>query len=309
MSDSPPDLKQQKQSSPRYPFIPLAKAIDRAEQFRQVAGNNAALAVDARKAWGYAPKSSGGDQTVAALSYYGLIDDSGSGEARKLKLSDMALRYFRDERPEVRTDLLGQFALKPRAMQRLWDMWGRQPPSDAIARSILKVDLYYSDYAANEVLGVYKENLQYIPAEKPAIPPIGTIAQANATGTKEDIAPKIPAKVGDYVQWTSGGVDQLKAPARVNWVSEDQAFLRVHGHLTGIPMEEVTVVEAPKPAMPVSANSAYGGGNGELNVLLTGNRLQITADVDRAGLKRLQEILTRYDGILELMEGQGSPKN
>jgi hypothetical protein len=31
--------------------------------------------------------------------------------------------------------------------------------------------------------------------------------------------------------------------------------------------------------------------DGELNVLLRGNRLEISADVDRAGLQRLKEIL------------------
>jgi hypothetical protein len=49
-------------------------------------------------------------------------------------------------------------------------------------------------------------------------------------------------------------------------------------------------------------DSAGSNARHHSGALLTGRRLQITADVDRAGLKRLQEILARYDGILELVD-------
>jgi hypothetical protein len=189
-------------------------------------------------------------------------------------------------------------------MMNLWELWKHEPPSDSIARSILKVDLHYSDYAANELLAVYKENLHYIPKGKSAISPDAAPAQSNVNGTQEKVAPKVPAKVGEFVQWTSGGVDQFESPARVTWVSDDQSFLRVHGNLTGIPMSEVTTVPSPAPKTIIGgmAVEPKAGSGDDLNVLLTGKRLQITADVDRAGLKRLQEILARYDGILELMD-------
>ncbi len=60
-----------RQSSPRYPFITLTKALERAGQLRDAAGTNFALASDVRTAWGYGAKSSGGDQTLAALTIAG----------------------------------------------------------------------------------------------------------------------------------------------------------------------------------------------------------------------------------------------
>jgi len=36
--------------------------------------------------------------------------------------------------------------------------------------------------------------------------------------------------------------------------------------------------------------------------LLTGNRLQITADVDAAGLVKLKEVLAKYEDILKLLK-------
>lgn len=70
-------------------------------------------------------------------------------------------------------------------------------------------------------------------------------------------------------------------------------------------MSEVTVVDPPKPpplgTAEQRAASAYGDTDGDLNVLLTGNRLQITADVDLAGLARLKEVLGHYESILKLL--------
>jgi hypothetical protein len=48
--------------------------------------------------------------------------------------------------------------------------------------------------------------------------------------------------VGDRVQWTSDGVDQLPGGAIVDWVSDDGEWLRVAGSMTGIPVAQVTIL-------------------------------------------------------------------
>lgn len=46
-----------------------------------------------------------------------------------------------------------------------------------------------------------------------------------------------------------------------------------------------------------------------LRVVMNGNRLDIQASVDLAGLKKLKEMLTKYEGILEMMEPESLPWN
>lgn len=306
MSDTKPETisKAAKQSSPRYPFISLTKALERAQEFRRAAGANAAVATDARKAWGYGEKSSGGDQTIAALSYYGLLEDVGVGPTRRLKLTDAANRYFREERPEMRAELLARFALTPKAMTKLWEMWKHTPPSDAVARSILKLDLKYSDWAADELLKVYRENLQYIPDRTSDYLPSKAKVDGQLEGEGDEKQSPAQVKVGDYVQWTSGGADQFPIPARVKAIADDGSHLFVHGSATGVPIAEVRVVDAPS-ALPKTAipqqSVVIGGEATQLSVLMRGNRLEISADVDREGLTRLKEILTKYEAILDLM--------
>jgi hypothetical protein len=100
-------------------------------------------------------------------------------------------------------------------------------------------------------------------------------------------------------------VDQFKPPRKVTQIEGGIAF--VHGSLTGIEMNELSVVPAPAPILPAGmnkpttsqANAPEGDGN-DISVLLASNRLQITADIDAAGLEKLEKMLVKYKEILKL---------
>ena len=108
--------------------------------------------------WEYSEKSSGGFQTVAALKMYGLLR---VGDARKLALTDAALRYFRDEREEEKNKLAREFALKPKLIAALWSDWHTSPPADTIARSHLKAERGLNDQGSRSLLSIYKDNLAF----------------------------------------------------------------------------------------------------------------------------------------------------
>ncbi|MGH7046398.1 MAG: hypothetical protein ACREE2_08405 [Stellaceae bacterium] len=292
-------------SAVRFPFIPLSRAIERVREINKNAGQHPILTSDAKKLWGYTEKASGGFQTIAAIRYYGLVESIGAKDRRQLKLTADARRYFLDERPEVHDELVKKFALNPTAFADLWRHWNTEPPADAIARSTLKVEFGYAENAAAELLALYKTNLAFAkltraPDDSPAM--VGG-------GGKQLRVPPPPleaVKVGDYVQWTSNGQDQFPAPRRVNAVSDDGSHAQVFGSMTGIPINELTVVDTPEVSPPGQSVRPSAGSNvgsdGELSVLLRGNRLEITADVDRAGIRRLKDILGKYEEILAMLE-------
>jgi hypothetical protein len=289
---------------PRYPFIDLQKALERCEEFRKAAGDHAILSEDAKQAWGYGAKSSGGDQTVGALRYYGLLERAGTG---RVKLTDSARRYLRDERPEVRAELCRQFAFQPKVMRELWGDWQANPPPDAAARSILKVDRHFPDKAAEEVLRIYRANLAFVgSSSSDTLPPESTTSDDHGEANGEEESPPSTVRIGDYVQWTSGGVDQFKVPKKVTWVAEDGNHVRVFGHMTGLPAEEITVVDPPAPpsvgASRQSTRHERSDAVRDINILLLGSgRLQITAEVNKEGLATLRQMLDKYEEILGLM--------
>lgn len=145
-----------------YPFVNLDKALSRAQELFEADPSGRQMSLSAAfTVWGYSLKSSGGHQTVSALKSYGLIEDSGTKGDRKISLTQKALKYFKDERENERNRLRREFALGPKLFANLWGAsgWKASPPSDAIARSHLKVDLGLSEQAARAILGIYKENL------------------------------------------------------------------------------------------------------------------------------------------------------
>lgn len=243
-----------KDRSPSSPFIPLGRAVERTRQlFDQVRRNEVRLG-DVGLAWGLGAKSSATLQTVAALIAYGLLEDSGSGDARRFKVTDLGWRILEDSRPGVREAALREAALKPKWIAEYAAKWHDGRPQDPFCISELKFDHGFTEDAASKFLRVFDETIQF------AGLPIGdTVAdrqpaterKSDDSATPKPPAPRVGPRVGDFVQWTCSGVDMFSPPARVNWVSDDGAWLRVDGSSTGIPMTEAHVVGPPSaPATP-----------------------------------------------------------
>lgn len=69
---------------------------------------------------------------------------------------------------------------------------------------------------------------------------------------------------GDYVQWESQGVLRLPTARKVTGFSDDGEWAFLEGSTTGVPVSELTVVEAPAP---VAENQPYQLGDKLKNVL------------------------------------------
>jgi len=262
---------------------------------------------DAARAWTLAPKSSATLQTAAALLAYGLVEDSGSGDGRKLKVSDLGWKALEDERPGAKEAALAEAALKPKLIAELADHWRYGRPDDPICLSELKFERGFTDESAKAFLRVFDEAIQFARRENRDKVPEATAAKGIKTPdtgnrTIGDDQPTTTAKVGDFVQWTSDGMDRLLVPTKVVWVSEDRAWLRVQGSDTGIPMSEVHVVPelaADARAASVEAAPSPTAPSNDIKVLFDGTRLRINAYVDRKGLKRLQKIIEANAALLE----------
>lgn len=150
--------------SARFPFISLEKSIGRAQSLYEGDRSGKPMAIPtAFELWGYSPKSSGGFQTISALKSYGLLEDEGANEDRRVKLTGNARRYFLDERDDVRRAMLMDFAMEPALFKWLWikDKWAEGIPADPVARSHLKIERSLNDQSARAALGIFKENLRF----------------------------------------------------------------------------------------------------------------------------------------------------
>ena len=167
MTDSPKKDpakgKKKRVRSPRFPFISLETALERARTFQQIEKHHAARVEIAASHWDMSPKSSSLLQTIGALKQYGLMEDEGAGQSRTLKLTDLARRILLDEREDgqERDQAIKQAALSPTVFQELWEKWGAEQPSEASFRTHLIMDRGFNDATANVFIGVYRDTVTF----------------------------------------------------------------------------------------------------------------------------------------------------
>jgi hypothetical protein len=193
-----------KERSPSFPFIPLAKALERAKAVAEAHKRASARLAVVGKTWGYAPKSSGLIQTFAALKAFGLMEDIGRGEDRRVQLTDLAWRILHDTREGARAQALREAALRPKLVAEYAQQWVPERPSDDHCLSELHLDRGFTAEAAKLFLRVFDE----------------TIAFANLTNSdkmSDDLrAREMPSEqVSHPVESHSGGAIEIKPASPV----------------------------------------------------------------------------------------------
>lgn len=152
--------KRTKERSPNFPFISVETALHRAMQFYEQEKRGEAPYIVAVQHWNYSPASSGGLQTIAALKHYSLMIDEGSGKARKVRLTDLALRILLDSRPDSteRCQYIRQAALAPSVIAEIYSKWPDGLPSEATINHYLLLDRGFSKDAAIRLSKILYEN-------------------------------------------------------------------------------------------------------------------------------------------------------
>lgn len=159
--DQGAEERARKERSPSFPFIPLKRAVERAQAFWEKHRREPARIQAVAPTWDYGLKSSGLIQTIAALKQYGLLEDLGGGEDRKVQLTDLARRILLDQRPGAREDALREAAKRPRLIAEYLPKWLDHRPSDGHCISELHLDRGFTQDAAKLFLRVFDETVSY----------------------------------------------------------------------------------------------------------------------------------------------------
>lgn len=190
------EVQQFKQRGPSFPFIGLEKAVERTKELYAKAKRFDVRLSDAAADWKYGAKSSGAFQTAAALLAYGLIEDSGSGEGRKLRVSELGYRVIADERPGMREKHLAEAARRPKLIAEFADRWRDGRPDDSHAISDLKFDHGFTDESAPRFLRVFDDAFRFMS-------PKNSDFEAEFSGHQEDSGSHISVRTEGYAGLTN----------------------------------------------------------------------------------------------------------
>jgi hypothetical protein len=241
--------KPKKDRSPSFPFISLPKAIDRAQTFAANHKRAASRVPAIAPTWGYGLKSSGLLQTIAALKAFGLLEDFGSGDERKVQLTDLAWRIMHDARPGAREAAIQEAALRPRLIAEYAKEWLPERPGDAHCISELQFDRNFTPEAAKVFLKVFDEtvsfaNLRDLDSLSPSIE--DRDERREASGSQSNPAAKPRIDVGDLVQCEVQGAWVFPEPRRVREIRHDPthgAYVFVEGVGGGFPLGQAQLIE------------------------------------------------------------------
>lgn len=224
--------------SPKFPYISLVKALERIEVLYTKAKRYDARVADIAKDWGLSAKSSSTDRTVAAIQSFGLIEDSGSGENRKIKISGLGARILADARPGVRESLLAEAALKPPTIAEYAQKWMDGRPDDSHALSQLQFEGGFTAEAAKIFLRVFDETIQFTSARQ-----YDKKSEKNIEEDREENLPHDEPEIGDWVQVEIEGAFALEQPARLRAIEihDGRKWAFITGSESGVPMEQVVL--------------------------------------------------------------------
>lgn len=299
--------------SPPYPAFDLEKAVERAALLQSRAHQFEVGVTVLTEAWNMDSATGKVWRNAAALLQYALLKDSGSGKSRKFQITDLARRLIQDTDPnsEKRKEALKTAALTPMIHKELWDKYGPAAGlSDSVIKTYLTIDrsengeAHYSTSAAEEVTKIYRATLDYAGVLETSVV-TQQLRDKIKSKEHEEVGEdaNFDVKVGDFVLWTSAGIDQFSQPRQVEWVSEDGSHVRVFGSPTGINAAEIQIAKPPTQNVrkPPPVDNTSDPDTLPFTVYQIGKRLQITADVDEKGLIKLKELLDKYQEILKLL--------
>jgi len=157
---APTAEKKARERSPNYPAIGLRKAMDLIKTFWEHDKRQSVMVARATANMGISPKSSSGPLTISALIKYGLLETEGTGDIRKVKLSEPAINLLNPSFPD-REELLKQVALAPAIHAKLWEKFGSDGASDGAIHDFLVFELHFTEQAGKALIEEYFDTIGF----------------------------------------------------------------------------------------------------------------------------------------------------
>jgi hypothetical protein len=150
----------QRDRSPAFPVIALEAALGKLAEFEAHFKRSAARPEKVGEAWGIKTKAYA-DRIAAAMRYFGLLEYQGSGQGRRVVVSEEGRKYLRAQRDETKREVVKAAALRPKQVAKFWNDWGSDRPADAACLDDLMLKHGFSEGGARDFLKVYDATIAY----------------------------------------------------------------------------------------------------------------------------------------------------
>ena len=160
MTDTAGKASGRRDRSPQFPSIPLEVALNRLATFEQHFKRSPARPDNVGAAWDLDSKAYV-HRISAALRYFGLLDNQGSGQDRRIVVSEEGRRYLMARQDSIKKELIQELALRPKQINLLWEKWGADRPADDVRLDTLTFEHGFSRGGAADFLKVYDATISF----------------------------------------------------------------------------------------------------------------------------------------------------
>ncbi len=170
MSDSQdqPVSGPKRQRSPAYPLFDLEAAVGKARMLYTAQGKHDGHLHTVMRSIGYDRPTGLAQRAVAALDQFGLVEQTGEKDTRRVKLTELARDVLELPASDPRHPAaLKTAALSPKIYAHLWERYGPGAlPSDDVMRSHLLRDKEFNGDAADSVLETFRATVLFAKLDK-----------------------------------------------------------------------------------------------------------------------------------------------
>ncbi|HEV2747078.1 MAG TPA: hypothetical protein VGW34_07240 [Allosphingosinicella sp.] len=228
-------------NSPGYPNLSLPKAIAAIRKMFEADRRNPIDRITAAKHIGYSGQSGASDKALGSLAHYGLTEKTGKGE---LRVSQLAVDILHPDPtdPTSEARALWSAGMHPQVFKELRARFPGHVSEESLRSYLVREG--FNNVAIPPVMNAFFETFRFLEQYKDFESGGAGVETGSESESPHQEEPVYGgAKVGDLVQWESGGTLQFETPMRIRGVSPDGQWVAIEGSKTGIPMGEVIVEE------------------------------------------------------------------
>jgi hypothetical protein len=221
--------------SPNYPGISLKTAVEKITSWYKADG----LVASPKDA---AMKHMGGDagRVISALKGFGLVTEADGRVKLAQRGIDIVARPPEDSK---RQQALKDASLSPVIYGELVKGYPGGLPSDTTLEAELIAVRKFNPKSVSSFIEDFKATLEFA----------GISPSTVVDLSEESEEPHEEVQIGDYVQWEAQGMLRLPEPRRVRALSEDGEWAFLDGSDTGVPKQELIMMDAPTIERPAES--------------------------------------------------------
>lgn len=283
-------------SRPAFPGVDLPRALDYTYKLAQAGGREWVPIAEAANAWYGNPDTRGASRIVAGLYAFGFTEKSGRGN--KLRVSELGWRVLENPASQTAVDALREAVSRFPLIVDYARKWKDSRPPLPVCTDQVKREQGFSGKRAALFMYVFEHCAPFVETDDPEVP--------------ADTESRLPSSPVNAASNPDAPVDlNLGTPTDVPPLMSEPLEIAQNGHsgvdvVTSVKSDVPTVKESQSASSTITAHSLLPRATNSpspqsnlLEIAQHGNRLAITADLDLAGVRQLQEMLPHYQRMLE----------